>query len=100
MGYRFHRGYTTLRRSIMLRMSRRARRISRKEKTTIFDCRQMLSALGWIKATNTYRWYEEWIKPYVSFRKCRKRVSSYDRRINRQRKEHSICGEDQKMQAA
>ncbi|MBP5163249.1 MAG: hypothetical protein ILP16_09785 [Spirochaetales bacterium] len=84
MGYRFHRGYTTLRRSIMLRMSRRARRISRKEKTTIFDCRQMLSALGWIKATDTYRWYEEWIKPYVSFRKCRKRVSSYDRRINRQ----------------
>lgn len=98
MGFRFHRGYTTLRRTIMLRISRRAKRIGSKDKPTIFDCRQMLSGLGWIKNTDTYNWYLQHIKPYISFRKCRKRISAYDRR--QRIKEEFTCGKDQLIQTA
>ena len=83
MGFRFYRDRTTLRRSIMLRMTRRARRISRKEKPTIYDCRRMMSALGWLKATDTYGMYLKWIKPCISFRKMKKRISRHDRKERR-----------------
>ena len=55
--------------------------LSKKEKIKIYDIRQMLSYLGWIDCTDTYGMYEKWIKPYVSFRYCKKRLSNYDRHI-------------------
>ena len=92
MGFRFYRSRTTLRKSILLRATRKAKRMGMKAKTTIYDCRQMLSYLGWIKATDTYGIYLERIKPYVDFGKCKKRISKYQRRINK-------CGIAQVMTA-
>lgn len=43
----------------------------------------MLSYLGWIDATDTYRFYEAHIKPYVNFQKCKRRLSIAARRENR-----------------
>lgn len=83
MGFRFFRDRTVLRRSIMLKATRKAKALSKKEKPTIYDIRQMLSYLGWIDATDTYAMYEERIKPYVSIQKFKRRISSYDR--NRQK---------------
>lgn len=80
MGFRFFRDRTILRRSIMLKASRKARRIGKKDKATIYDIRQMLSYLGWIGCTDTYSMYENRIKPYVSFQKFKRRISAYDRR--------------------
>ena len=54
MGFRFYRNRTILRKSIMYKATRKARKISKKEKTTILDARQMLSYLGWIDCTDTY----------------------------------------------
>ena len=82
MGFRFYRNRVTLRRSIMLRATRKAKKISKKDKTTIYDCRQMLSYLGWIKSTNVYGMYLKWIKPYVDFGTYKERISFYQRRIN------------------
>ena len=59
MGFRFHRNRITLRKTIMLKASRKARKISRKEKPSIYEIRQMLSYLGWIGATDTYEFYRE-----------------------------------------
>lgn len=82
MGFRFFREKTILRRKVMYRMTRRARRISRKEKPTIYDCKQMMSALGLLNATDTYGMYLEHIKPFINFQKMKRRISRYDRRIN------------------
>lgn len=79
MGFRFYRNRVTLRRSVMLKAARKARKISRKEKITVFDARQMLSYLGWIDATDTYGMYETHIKPFVVFGKLKKKISRYDR---------------------
>lgn len=87
MGFRFFRNRTILRRSIFLKALRKARRISKKEKPTIFEIRQMLSYLGWINCTNTYIVYLNYIKPFVDFQKLKRRISNYDKRKNIKEKE-------------
>ncbi len=79
MGFRFYCNRTILRKTIMYKATRKAQKISKKEKPTILDARQMLSYLGWIDCTDTYRMYEKWIKPYVSFKQLRRKVSRFDR---------------------
>lgn len=80
MGFRFFRNRTILRRSIMYKVTRKAKKISKKEKPTIYDIRQMLSYLGWLDCTDTYRLYKDRIKPYVSFQKMKRRIATYDKR--------------------
>ena len=80
MGFRFYRNRTTLRRSIAYKATRKARKIFKKDKPTIYDIRQMLSYLGWIKATDTYGMYLKYIKPVVDFGKYKKRISKHDKR--------------------
>lgn len=91
MGFRFYRNRTTLRRPLMLRMSRKARRIKKKGiNRTAYDCRQMLSYKGWLTPTDTYGMYKKWIKPYVSFRRLRKIVGNAQRKANK--KEGAVNG--------
>lgn len=86
MGFRFYRKRTTLRRNIMLKATRKARMISKKQKPTIYDIRQMLSYVGYIDCTNTYGMYEKRIKPYVSIQDCKRRISRYDKKRIRKEK--------------
>lgn len=79
MGFRFFRNKTILRKSLMLKATRKARRINKKYHKTVHECRQMLSYLGWIDCTNTYDMYKKRIKPFVSLRRLRKRISHYDK---------------------
>lgn len=79
MGFRFYSDRTVLRRSIMLKATRKAKKISKKEKPTIYDARQMLSYLGWISSTDTYDMYVLWVKPYVNFQKLKRKISKHDK---------------------
>ena len=72
-------------------MTRRARKIYKKEKPTVYSCKQMLSALGLINSADVYRMFQNEIKPFVTFRLMRKRISNYDRRLNK-------CGIEQKKE--
>lgn len=80
LGFRFYRNKTTLRRSIMLKATRKAKKINTKEKATIYDIRQMLSYNGWLKYTDTYNMYLARIKPYVNIQYLKRRMSNYDRK--------------------
>lgn len=79
MGFKFYRDKTTIRKSIMFKATRKAKRISKKEFMTIYDARSMLSYLGWIDCTDSYRMYEKWIKPYINFGECKYKVSKHDK---------------------
>lgn len=92
MGFRFYRDKTTLRRSIMLRCTRKAKKISKKEKASIYEIKQFLSYLGWLNSTDSYGLFQEYVKPYVTVNKMRKRISNYDKR---QMKGAKICGTKQ-----
>lgn len=90
MGFRFYRNKTTLRRSIMLKATRKARKLFKKTKATIYEARQMLSYLGWIKHTDTYNVYLTFVKPFVNFQTLKRRVRSYDLRQNRRIKNELV----------
>ncbi|MDO4292054.1 MAG: RNA-directed DNA polymerase [Eubacteriales bacterium] len=59
MGFRFYRNRTTIHRSIMYKMTRKAVKISKKGRVSAYDARQMLSYLGWIDCTDTYWMYKK-----------------------------------------
>lgn len=75
MGFRFYRDRTTLRKSLMLRICRKARRIGKKPRPTYYDAAAMLSYMGWIKNSSTYGMYEERIKPQINVKQLKKIVS-------------------------
>ena len=89
MGFRFYRDHTTLRRSILLKATRKARKI-KKNGTNIHSCRQMLSYLGWLDCTDTYGAYIKWVKPFVSFRALRRYESRWQIKHNKGEKEHVV----------
>lgn len=113
MGFQFYRNRTTLRRTIMLKATRKARKIARKGRTrTVYDCRQMLSYLGWIDAADVYGMYKQRIKPNVSFQRMKRSVGNYDRRMEKEgqkrlppvageirTEEERACGNTQKTAA-
>lgn len=80
MGLRFFRDRTILRKSVMIKAARKAKK--HKKNNTVHSCRQILSYLGWIDCTGTYRMYETRIKPYVNFREAKQKISRYQRRQN------------------
>lgn len=82
MGFRFYRDRTTLRKSLMLRISRKAKRIGKKPRPTYYDAAAMLSYMGWIKNSDTYSMYEEWVKPQVSVKQMKQIVSKNTKRQN------------------
>ncbi len=89
MGFRFYRNRTTLRRSMMYRATRKARRIAREKPKTAHSARQMMSYFGWLRAADVYGAYVKWIKPHVSFRQLRRITAAAQNKINREAK---VCG--------
>lgn len=87
MGFRFYRNKTTLRKGILLKATRKARRI-KKNGVTIHSCRQMLSYIGWLSCTDTYNYYLKHIKPCVDFGRLKQYCSRYDKK---QKKEAMLC---------
>ena len=92
MGFRFYRNRTTLRRSMLYRATRKARRIAKEKPRTAHGARQMMSYAGWLKAADVYGAYMKWIKPHVSFRQLRRITAAAQRRINEQ-EARMVCGE-------
>lgn len=71
LGYRFYRGYTTLRKSNFLRIKRRYKKIYKKGKLTYKDASASLSYYGWLKHCNSYNFNQKYVKPYINLNKCK-----------------------------
>lgn len=80
IGFRFFRDKTLLRKSIMMRMIRKANHIGKKGYMNITDAHQMMSYLGWISWADVYHVYTEFIAPHVTFKQCSKFISQYDKK--------------------
>lgn len=66
MGFRFYRGHVALRRSIMLRITRKVRKVSRKGRfATLRDACAVVSYMGWLRHTNSHNLYVTRIKPFL-----------------------------------
>ena len=93
MGFRFYRDKTLLRKALMIKACRKAKRIAKKDITTSYDARQMISYYGWFDITDTYGMYKRRIKPYVNYRHMTRLISNQQRREN-------LCGEESKTDVA
>ena len=80
LGYRFYRGYTTLRKSNFLRIKRRIKKISKKSSLNYKDASATLSYVGWLKHCNSYNFKEKYVKPYICLKKCKGVVKLENRR--------------------
>lgn len=80
MGFRFYRNKTTIRKSIMHKMTRKARKIAKKKKPTSYDARQMISYYSWLLHTNSYMMYRKHIRPYINFLDIKQIISRKDKR--------------------
>lgn len=80
-GFRFYRDKTILRKQLMYRITRKARRVHRKGYLSFNNACAMVSYMGWFKCTDTYKVYEKWIVPYVNIYDCRSIVKRYTKAI-------------------
>lgn len=80
MGFLFWRNRTTIRKSVLIRITRKARRIGRKDKINWFDACSMISSMGYFDHTDTYNVFEERIKPYVNVKQLKIKVSNHGKK--------------------
>ncbi len=68
MGFRFFRHKTILRKSLMLRMTRKARNIWQKGKATPGDAASILSYLGWVRHADVHDMFKKRIKSIINIK--------------------------------
>lgn len=78
MGWQFYRNKTILRKSIFIRIVRKARKVGKH--TTIKGAYGMVSYMGYIKHTDTYGTYINHIRPYVNIGKLKKFIGKRAKR--------------------
>lgn len=93
LGLRFFRNKTILRKKNTLRIMRRMRKIAKKGKLNYLDACTVISYWGWIKRSNSYYFYNTYIRPIVSIKRAKKVVSIYARLRNNQ--ERGVTNEPQ-----
>jgi RNA-directed DNA polymerase len=92
LGFKFYRDRTTLRKRNALRIRRRIRKIGRKSKLGYRDACAIISYWGWIKRSDSYRFYNECVKPFISINSARRVVSRYARNNSKRQSGSSESG--------
>ena len=80
MGFLFRRTRTTIRKAILYRITRKARKLSKKEKVNWYDASSMVSRMGYFKHTDAYNVYVERVKPYVNIKRLKKKISNHEKK--------------------
>ena len=80
MGFLFRRTRTTIRKGILYRITRKARKLSKKEKINWYDATSMVSHMGYFRHTKCYKVYVERIKPYVNIKTLKKKISKHGKK--------------------
>lgn len=80
LGYKFYRDRVTLRKRNALRIKRRIKKIARKPTLAYRDACAVVSYWGWIKRSNSYHYYEQHVKPFVSLRKAKGVIRKYGKK--------------------
>ena len=80
LGYKFYRGYTTIRKSNCLRIRRRVKKIIKKPILLPKDAAAILSYTGWLKHSNSYNFSKKYIDPYINLDKCKEVIKNARRK--------------------
>ena len=80
MGFLFRRTRTTIRKAILYRITRKARKVAKKEKVNWYDASSIISRMGYFRHTDAYNVYLDRVKPYVNIKKLKRIVSNNERK--------------------
>lgn len=86
MGFVFTRKNTILRKSIMIRATRFARKLSHAAIISSRQALSMVSRAGWFKHTDTRYVWEKYIKGRINIKALKNIISKYQRRLNDENK--------------
>ena len=86
LGYRFFHDKTILRRSLMLKATRKVKRTKKKKSWNAHNCGSILTYVGWMKHSDSYRLYQQRIKPYIKISRLEGVVSNESIKCNNARK--------------
>lgn len=79
LGAIVHYNRVTLRKQILRGMRRKAMRIGRKERVTWYDAASIFSRIAWVRHTDTYGYYQRYIKPHINTRQLKQKLRNYSR---------------------
>ena len=91
LGYVVHRNRITMRKGILERARAKALRMARLRRCRRIDAATMLAYKGWFDHTNTYKYFQKYIKPNVSMRYCRRRISVLAKRERMENDRLAYC---------
>lgn len=80
MGFRFYRNRTVLRKRLLFKATRKAKRLFKKGKFSWYEACQFLSYTGWFKHTDTYNIWLKYIKPFISVKRCKRKISYHSKK--------------------
>lgn len=81
LGFKFHTsGKVTLRKSILYRISRKARTIARNGYASVTNASGMISYKGYMDHSDSTGFYEKWIQPFINFKVLKGVVSNENRK--------------------
>lgn len=84
MGFLFYRKKQSLRRTILLRTTRMAKRLSKITTISLRQAQSMLSRLGWLRNTNSGEVWKNYIHGKVSIKCLKQIVSKYSKNNQKQ----------------
>ena len=85
VGFRFFRDRTILRKNLMLKGTRKARKIFKQRDCNWYEATQLLSSLGWFHKSDTKYCFKKYIKPYVYVNSLKHKVSKHKRKLNQEK---------------
>lgn len=81
LSYRFFHGYTIMRKRLMYRISKRAKKMRKYKHLSPHEAASMLSYLGTLKYCDSYNFKKKYWLPYVNIKKCKGVVRNEMRRV-------------------
>ena len=77
LGFKFYRDKTILRKKNALRIRRRIGKIHKKKNLNYKDACAIVSYWGWIKNSNSFNFYNKYVKPKINLKQARMVISNY-----------------------
>lgn len=82
LGAVIHCNRVTLRKSILMRMRRKAIRIGKKKgEMTWHDASSMIARLSWVRWTDIYGYYSRNVKPFITAKRLKAKVRMHSKKI-------------------
>ncbi|MGN0706561.1 MAG: reverse transcriptase domain-containing protein [Faecalibacterium sp.] len=94
LGFKFYRDKTTIRKSICLRIRRKAKKISRMDKVSPTNAQAMVSYLGWIKHSDSRHFWNVYVRPHIRLNRLKEVIRNESRKqyqTQRQVQNRSPC---------